>query len=146
MSKKTLITPFKNKVVKAKFDTYPDEIKEKLLKLRELIYDVATNEKSILNIEETLKWGEPSYITKNGSTLRMDWKKSKPNQYSLYFNCQTKLVETFRALFSDRFTFEGKREMTFQKDEAIDSEVLKYCILLTLTYHDRKHLPMLDNE
>ncbi len=139
------MTPFKNDAVKVKFETYPSEMREKLLVLRELIYDVATSESNINDVEETLKWNEPSYLTKNGSTLRMDWKPSKPNQYSLYFNCQTKLIETFRALFSDRFIFEGNREMVFQKDDVLDVEALKYCIVLTLTYHDRKHLPMLDN-
>ena len=72
------MTPFKNNKVKEKFDNYPYDIREKLLDLRELIYYVATNEKTITNIEETLKWNEPSYITKNGSTLRIDWKKKNP--------------------------------------------------------------------
>jgi hypothetical protein len=138
------MTSFKNQEVKKKFDTYPDVMKEKLLKLRELIYEVADNEPSITKIEETLKWNEPAYLTNNGSTLRMDWKEAKPEYYSLYVNCQTKLIKTLRELFSDRFTFEGNREIVFHQDDEIDCEALKYCILLTLTYHDRKHLPMLD--
>lgn len=145
MIKITSITPFKNNVVKDKFDTYPKEIREKLLIIREFIYEVSENEPSIKALEETLKWGEPSYLTKNGSTLRIDWKTKNPNQYSMYFNCQTKLVEIFRELFSDRFTFQGNREIVFQKEDVVDTEALKYCILLTLTYHDRKHLPMLDD-
>jgi len=140
------MTSFKNDKVKEKFNNYPSAVRHKVLELRELIYDVATNEKTINDIEETLKWNEPSYITKNGSTLRIDWKKNKPNQYSIYFNCKTKLVETFRELFSDRFQFEGNREIIFQIDDCIDVEALKYCILLSLTYHDRKHLSMLDEE
>ncbi len=138
------MTPFKNNNVKNKFDKYPTDMRQKLLDLRELIYDVATNENTITDMQETLKWNEPSYITKNGSTLRIDWKKTKPNQYSMYFNCKTKLVETFRELFSDRFKFEGNREIIFQKDSVLDLKALKYCILLSLTYHDRKHLSMLD--
>jgi len=138
------LTPFKNNDVEKKFDSYPDSIKQKILELREIIFDVAKNEATIDNLEETLKWNEPSYITKNGSTLRIDWKKSKPNQYSMYFNCKTKLVETFRELFSDRFHFEGNREIVFQKNQVLDINALKYCILLSLTYHKRKHLHMLD--
>ena len=138
------MTPFKNNKVKEKFDNYPHDIREKLLDLRELIYYVATNEKTITNIEETLKWNEPSYITKNGSTLRIDWKKKNPNQYSMYFNCKTKLISTFKELFKEKFFFSGNREIIFQKDETLDLEALKYCILLSLTYHDRKHLSMLD--
>jgi len=75
----------------------------------------------------------------------MDSKQSKPDQYTLYFNCKIKLVETFRVLFSDRFQFEGNRAIVFQKDDIIDVKALKYCILLSLTYHDRKHLNMLDD-
>ena len=135
---------FKDEKVKLKFEMYPENMIVKLLELRELIYEVAIEENSIETIEETLKWNEPSYITKNGSTLRIDWKRSKPNQYSMYFNCKTKLVDTFRELFSDRFKFEGNREIIFQEDDIIDIKALKYCILLSLTYHDRKHLAMLD--
>jgi len=101
------VTPFQNDKVKIKFDSYPDDIKQNLLRLRELIFNVAKEEKSISNIEETLKWDEPSYLTKNGSTVRIDWKKKNKNQYSMFFNCKTRLIETFRELFSNRFTFEG---------------------------------------
>jgi len=139
------MTPFQHNKVKIKFDSYPDDIKQKLLRLRELIFNVAKEEKSINNIVETLKWGEPSYLTKNGSTVRIDWKKKNKNQYSMFFNCKTRLIETFRELFSNRFTFEGNREIIFQKDENFDVKALKYCILLALTYHDRKHLKMLDD-
>ena len=138
------MTPFTNDAVKNQFDSYPTDIKQKLLKLREIIYEVANGEPTIKNIEETLKWNEPSYITKNGSTLRIDWKNTKPNQYSMYFNCKTKLVDTFRELFSDRFEFEGNQEIIFQKNNEFDLKALKYCILLSLTYHDRKHVTMLD--
>lgn len=42
-------------------------------------------------IEETLKWGEPADMTKNGagSTIRLDWKPKHPDHYALYFNCKT---------------------------------------------------------
>ncbi len=109
------MTPLKNSDVINKYDSYPSDIRVRLLELRELIYEVANDEESIGAIEETLKWNEPSYISKNGSTLRIDWKRSKPNQYSMYFNCKTRLVETFRELLSDRFQFEGNREIVFQK-------------------------------
>lgn len=138
------MTPFQNDKVKIKFDSYPDDMKQKLLQLRELIFDVAKEEKNITGIEEILKWNEPSYLTKNGSTLRIDWKENKPNQYSMFFNCKTKLIEIFRELFSDRFKFEGNREIIFQNNKNLDIKALKYCILLSLTYHDRKHLSMLD--
>ncbi len=136
---------FKDKKVKDKFDTYPSVIKEKLLALRELIFEVA-HENSIDELEETLKWNEPSYLSEKGSTIRINSKKSNPDKYSIYFNCNTKLVSTFRKLFDDRFSFVGNREIEFYINDSIDIESLKYCILLSLTYHERKHFDMLEEE
>jgi len=138
------MTDLKDTKVKEKFDSYPSSIKDKLLELRELIFEVAL-ENGIDNLEETLKWNEPSYLNKRGSTLRINSKKSMPDNYSIYFNCQTKLISTFKELFFDRFTFIGNREIQFHKDDNLDIKALKYCILLTLTYHERKHLDMLDS-
>ena len=70
-------------------------------------------------MEETLKWGEPSYLTKSGSTIRMDWKRKSPHQYALYFNCNTSLVDTFKALYRSFFTFEGKRAIVFREADEL---------------------------
>jgi hypothetical protein len=55
--------------VAPKFDQYPEAIKPKLLRLRELILSTAEETDSISQLEETLKWGEPSYLVKKGSTI-----------------------------------------------------------------------------
>lgn len=86
--------------VQAKLDAYPEHITPFLLKIRELILDLAKEQNSG-DVEETLKWGEPSYLVRNGSAVRFDWKPKFPEQYCLYFNCNTKLVETFRELYFD---------------------------------------------
>lgn len=125
------------------FDRYPDWAREKLLVLRELIVETAKETEDISTLEETLKWGEPSYLTKNGSTIRMDWKSKTPDQYALYFKCTSRLVETFKATFQNVFEFEGKRALIFQKDDEIPVEELKHCIRAALTYHKVKHLPTL---
>lgn len=125
------------------FNNYPDPIRKKLFYLRQLVLDTAQEIEADSVLEETLKWGEPSYCTKHGSTIRMDWKGSSPDHYALCFNCKTKLVDTFRELYGDVFTFEGNRAILFcKKDNVPDSEV-KHCILLSLTYHKIKHLPLL---
>ncbi|MDC6367393.1 MULTISPECIES: DUF1801 domain-containing protein [Flavobacteriaceae] len=129
--------------VKSIFDNYPDHIRPKMIALRKLIIATAKEIEDITKLEETLKWGEPSYLTKTGSTLRMDWKSKSPNQYALYFQCSSRLVETFRAMFKNTFTFEGKRAIVFQLDDKIDQEKLKLCIKAALTYHQVKHLPTL---
>ncbi len=125
------------------FNAYPDNIRDKMIFLRQLILEAAVEIGDVKSIEETLKWGEPSYMTKSGSTIRMDWKKSKPDQYAIYFHCRTKLVDTFKELYKDKFKFDGDRAIVFDKDEKIPVSELKHCISLSLTYHNIKHLPML---
>ncbi len=85
--------------VAAIFKSYPINMREKLMFLRQLIFDTAAETEGVGELEETLKWGEPSYLTpktKSGSTVRIDWKKSIEIQYAIYFKCTTNLVATFR--------------------------------------------------
>ena len=126
-----------------KFNRYPEPIYDKLLFLRQLILDTASEIEGVGIVEESLKWGEPSYRVKTGSAIRIDWKKKTPDQYAMYFHCKTKLVPTFRELFRDDFHFDGNRAIIFGKDEVIPVDKLKQCIALALTYHRVKHLPML---
>ncbi|HIP07841.1 MAG TPA: DUF1801 domain-containing protein [Mariprofundaceae bacterium] len=123
-------------------EQYPKHVQTRLLRLRELIFEVA-KDLDITDLEETLKWGEPSYITKHGSTLRFDWKAKKPNEYALYFNCKTRLVEIFREFYADELSFEDNRAVILNMDDAPPEAVLKHCIQLALTYHKIKHLPTL---
>jgi Domain of unknown function (DU1801) len=134
---------FKNPQVAEKFSQYPTLIQLKLLFLRQLILEMRLDKGHFISIEETLKWGEPSYLAQQGSTIRMDWKSAKPEQYALYFNCKTKLIDTFKALYGDQLRFEGNRAIIFDLRDEIPVDVLKHCIFLSLTYHDRKHLPLL---
>ena len=71
-----------------------------------MILTTAATTQGVGELQETLKWGEPAYVTAetgSGSTIRIDWKKSEPDQYAMYFNCNTNLVATFRTLFPHDF-------------------------------------------
>ena len=127
---------FNSQDVEEVFNTYPDNIRLKMIYLRQLVLETAAEIDSIKNIEETLKWGEPSYLIKNGSTIRMDWKKSKPDHYEIYFHCKTKLVDTFKELYKDKFKFKGNRAIVFHKNDKMPVNELKHCISLPLTYHN----------
>ena len=126
-----------------KFQSYPSRIRKKLPYLRQLIIDTARVTEGVGKLEETLRWGEPSYIAKGGSTIRMDWKKNAPDQYVMLFHCQTSLVDTFRELYRDEFRFEGNRAIVFYLDDTIAVGKLRHCVTLALTYKKIKHLPML---
>ncbi len=128
--------------VKKHFDDYPAEARLRLEALRELLFDVA-KDLDINNIEETLKWGEPSYSVKTGSPIRMDWKIKTPRNYYLYFHCQTKLVDTFRELYRQELEFQGNRAIVFDISKPLPEQAVKTCLEMALTYQQRKHLPLL---
>ena len=133
---------FKNQEVSAVFDSFPESIRNKLMLLRQLIFDTATETEGVGEIEETLKWGEPSYLTikpKTGSTIRINWKESLGEQYAMYFTCTTNLVETFRNNYPREFKYESKRAIIFNQNEEIKAEKLRHCFKLALTYHLNKN-------
>lgn len=126
--------------VQAVFSSYPKDIRDRLRIVRKLIFATAAEIEVVGELTETLKWGEPAYLTersKSGSTIRMGWKKSVPTQYAMYFNCQTTLVDTFRTLFPE-LRFEGSRALVFEATEELPEESLTQCIALALTYHSSK--------
>jgi len=85
-----------------------------------------------------MKWGQVSYLTsesKSGSTIRIDAVKSAPDQYALYFHCQTNLVETFRERYPDIWKYGGNRSILLNVNDDVDEAALGHCIALALTYH-----------
>ncbi len=122
---------------------YPEKVSEKLFQLRNLILETARETEGVYELVETTKWGEPSYMSKFGSTLRMDWKEKSKNKVHLYFTCSTNLVGTFRYIFGDELSFVGNRAISLDLQDDVPFSQLKKCIELTLTYHKRKHLPLL---
>ncbi len=129
--------------IKSVFNNYPDAAREKIENLRRLILEAAQAIAGLSVLEETLKWGEPSYLAKHGSTVRIDWKKKTPGQYAIYFKCTSKLVPTFKEVYGDLFTFEGDRAIIFQMEDAVPETELKKCITAALSYHKVKTLPLL---
>ncbi|RAI85795.1 DUF1801 domain-containing protein [Algoriphagus yeomjeoni] len=131
-----------NPEVETVFLQYPDSVRNKMLNLRRLVLEVA-DEIGLPSLEETLKWGEPSFLAKKGSTIRMDWKAKSPDQYAMYFKCTSKLVPSFRLAYDEIFEYEGNRAIVFKLNEEIPETELKNCIKAALTYHQVKQLPML---
>ena len=127
--------------VAAIFAAYPPATRKRLLALRQLIFDVAASTDGVGRLEETLKWGQPSYLTaetKAGSTVRIDGLKGVEGGYAIYFTCHTNLVETFQELYGDKFNFEGNRSIVLDSDDPLPAEELRHCIALALTYHSDK--------
>ena len=133
--------PFSDLAVKAHFDAYPPLVRKKMLALRELIFETAAKGEGVGELQETLKWGEPAYVTtqtKSGSTVRIDWKSKTPDRYAVYFNCQTSLIEDFRSMFPNEFTFEGNRALSLGLEQQVPKDSLAFCIGASLVYHSSK--------
>ncbi len=125
------------------FASYPPNVRARALELRDLILKTAAAMDEVGPITETLKWGEPAYLTeasKSGSTIRIGWKKRVPDRYALYFNCNTNLVETFRSQFPDEFRYEGNRAIVFDAAEPLNEDAVAICVSAALTYHRNKKL------
>ena len=141
------MTPITNPAVAQAFEGYPPNMRRKLLALRELILRTAATTEGVGELDETLKWGEPAYLTTesgSGSTVRIDWKASKPDEYAMYFNCQTTLVETFKLLFPREFSYEGNRAIVFKESEPIPKDALAFCVAAALTYVGQSLMALLN--
>lgn len=135
------MTAFGSAAVEQAFEAVPVPMRQRLLDLRRLILETAAATEGVGEIEETLKWGEPAYLTsrtRSGSPVRLGWKKARPDEYAMYFNCQTTLVQTFRTLFPRGLRFEGNRAIVLRMGDEVPRETLAFCIAAALTYHQRK--------
>lgn len=124
-------------------NAYPKVVQTRLFELRKVIFETASELEITDHLEETLKWGEPAYVSKTGSTLRFDWKEKSALQYSLYFNCKTTLLDTIKERYGKLFEYRGNRELILNIDCPLPIDEIKKCIELSLTYHSIKHLPLL---
>ena len=125
------------RTVEKVLESYPPGIRRKLLGLRKLMLETAAATPGVGPIDETLKWGEPAFLTsasKSGSTVRIGWKAATPGQYFMYFICTTNLVDNFRTWFPDDFKFEGNRALVFDENAVVPTDALAVCIAAALTY------------
>ncbi len=127
-------------VVLQAFCEYTSDATATLLAVRELIHEVARGDSEIGQLQETLRWGELSFLTQKpntGSMIRLAVTKSgKP---AVFFHCGTTLIETCRARYSHIFEFEKNRAIVLQlpiEDTAIE---IRQCVRLALRYKLDRH-------
>ena len=121
-------------------NTCPEPAVSHLHALRALIFETAEEMPQVGRIEETLKWGEPAYLThrpKSGTTLRLGW--DAPGDHArLFVPCQTTLIKTWRTHYQQTLTFVGNREISLPTNHPLPHAELQHCIAMALTYHLRK--------
>ena len=122
------------------FAAFPGDARKALMAVRSLIFETAEAIEAVGPLTETLKWGEPAYLTeatKAGSTIRLGWKAKAPDECALYFNCNTTLVDTFRTRFPE-LRFSGNRALLLDVNAELPRDALADCIEQALTYHLNK--------
>jgi len=127
--------------VASAFAAFPEPVRARLLEVRRLIFAKAAEIGGVDPLTETLKWGEPAYLTEtthSGSTIRLGLSKSSESMGAVLFNCRTTLVETFRAQFPEAFVFQGNRAILLDPSAPLPTEQLSMCLAMALTYHRRR--------
>jgi hypothetical protein len=136
---------FADRAVASVFKAYPGSLRRRLMSLRELVFETAARTAGVGALSETLKWGQPSYLTAetgSGTTVRIDClnreRLKKSDGYAIYFHCQSGLVGQFKELYPDTFRYDGKRAIVFELNDKLPKRALSHCIGLALTHHLRK--------
>jgi Domain of unknown function (DU1801) len=109
---------------------------EQLRPLRRLVLETAAATSGVGAVEESLKWGEPSYAPLKkgiGSSVRIAPRRD--GKVSINFICHTGLVAKFRELYPDTLAFEGNRTIIIDPAAPVPEEELRHCVALALTYH-----------
>ena len=130
------IPPFGNPAVAATYESFPPPLREGLLTVRKLIFETAAETPGVGTLEETVKWGQPAYLTpetKSGSTIRLGLPKQ--GGFALYAHCQTTIIPDFRNLFPDEFHYEGNRAVHFKEGALLPLDPLRLLVRSALTYH-----------
>lgn len=132
---------FDDPAVAEKFSSYNNATRDRLMLLRQWVLEEAAAQPQCGTIVETLKWGQPAYLTekpKSGSTIRMDAMAGEPGSVALYFICTSNLMDAFKQHYSDVLPLTGKRTIELPSDFDLPEAPLRHCIALALTYHIRK--------
>ena len=125
--------------VAASLEACPAAARAHLTGLRTLIFETAAELPEVGALTETLKWGQPSYLTeatKSGSTIRLA--AGDNGRPALFVHCATDLIEQFRTFYPDTFDYQGKRALVIKGDPGVVEAELRHCIALALTYKLRR--------
>jgi hypothetical protein len=118
---------------------WPDAARAAAEAVRALILEEAA-ETGAGPLTETLKWGEPAFLTeatKAGTTVRLAWKPKKRDVLQMLVHCQTSLIDDWRGHFPE-LAFEGNRALLLPLDASLPEAELRLCLRAALTYHRAK--------
>ena len=119
------------------FDLLDAESRRSLMEIRSLIFAEAASLPDPADVEESLKWGEPSYRLagrNRGKAVRINRHKSGMGKIALFFHCRTGLVEQFREQLGDSVAFEGNRAVVLQGGPLLDTGIVRHLVHQAFSY------------
>ena len=136
-----MTTPGLPAEIAAALARHPAAVQARFLELRGLVFAVAAETEGVGPLSESLKWGEPAYLTAasgSGTTIRLGVPKMAPGAAAVFVNCRTSLVDFYREQFGDVFDFEGTRALIVRDDGPLPEVPLRICLRAALLYHRRE--------
>lgn len=120
-------------------DGLPKDACDALHHLRDIIR-AAAEASDTAPLEESLKWGQPSFAptTRKGTPIRLSWSPKAPERVEMLVHCQTSLVDAWRHRFGDLFDYDGTRAVHIPLGRPLPEEALHIMAVMALTYHQRK--------
>lgn len=125
------MTPLPPPEIQAAFDKFSPDERKKLLVVRRLIFECAAAI-GANPVAESLRWGQPSYLVKNGSSLRLGI--GKTGQAAIFAHCQSSIISNFATVFGADFQLDGTRAVYLDQVEQGVLEKLRFLILHGLQY------------
>jgi hypothetical protein len=115
---------------------FPETMRETAQALVSLVNETASSLPGVGQLEDSLKWGEPSFAPKRknvGSSVRIAARRD--GRIAMNFICHTGLVERFREIYSSKLEFEGNRTIVVDPEKPVQREEIGHCVAMALTYH-----------
>jgi hypothetical protein len=116
-ARRAKITPmtqaFTSSAARDAFAAFPQPARTTLMAVRAMIFDIAATlpaDQNVGRIEESTKWGQPSYATpdtKSATPIRLGL--SKAGDPAIFTHCQSTVMGDFRDLAAPNLKFDGNR-------------------------------------
>ncbi len=120
------------------YDSYSEPLKRLFGEVRNLILAIGRETAVVGPLSETLRWGQPSFLTEetgSGTTIRVD--RFDNDALAVFVNCQTTLISDARTYFPE-LTFSKNRAIVLGVNEEVPYAQLSAFLELALTYKARK--------
>lgn len=124
--------PFACDQIAAAFDLPDEQARKGLMALRSLIFETAASLPEVDSVEEALRWGQPSYISRKGTPLRLGVPKSA--RFGLFVHCQSRVIPNYLERYPAWDRVEGTRAVLFDRPDQIEPFRHGWLIRHALTY------------